>query len=119
MLGTILIELSAKLSSEHFGEHSSEHSGEPMQSGTVSVDDSGNQQEETDDETETTEAEFFMRKLIPKLRRSLRHSTQVLLMMRNSAPLPLLEIRLLLPTILPNQTLTTKPKTMLEYTKQD
>ena len=55
MLGAILMEISAKLSAKL----SSEHSGEPMQTGTVSVEDSSNQQEDTDDETETTEADFF------------------------------------------------------------
>ena len=50
MLGAMLMEISAKLVSEH--------SGEPMQTGAISEEDSSNQQEDSDSETETA-ADFF------------------------------------------------------------
>ena len=67
MIGAMLMEISAKLSAKL----SSEDSGEPMQTGRPTVseedsssnriaeEDSSNHQEDTDDEIETTEADFF------------------------------------------------------------
>ena len=92
-----------------------------MQSGTVSVEDSGNQQEETDDEaddeTETTEADVFDAKGDTEAENMLETQYSSSTHDEKSSPSSSGGNTLLLPTVLPNQTLTTKSKNNLSIHK--